>query len=698
LRLTCGCRCSAQVTAITLEAVAWWNLLRSTLSASSPEPRYRGMDARLLFSIGLSLIAGVAVALASAPACRWLARRVGAMSQPSPDRWCKQSTALFGGVAVVVASAAGLFMAQALIGHEWAGRVQPWTFGPAAGVVVSAGLMFFVGLADDLVRVRPQAKFLFQLVAGVLLISSGAVLPVTHSYVVNVVATLIWFVALTNAFNLLDGLDGVAAGVGAIAAFFLGITFAQRGAWWHAAMAWSLAGAAVGFLRYNVHPASMFLGDAGSLFIGSLLAGLVASAPEAASASLVSVLFVPLAIVAVPLLDTSLVTMTRVLAGRPISVGGLDHSTYRLIALGLTEGQVAMLLWGFALAGGLVALFLMWLDHGLGLVLGATFLVAMSLLAAYLARIQVAEPGDLRRLKRSTVLVRTLVYRRRLAEILLDAVLVTLAYYGAYRLRFDGALPAEHAAAFEATVGLVIGATIVSLGVFGAYRGAWEYAGLFDAYRVVGAVAVACSVLLGYGEWRVPAVAQSHSLVYIYALLVTAMLLAARLSFKSLDWLRHRLRVHGHRVLIYGADHGGELTLRELHNHPELGLRPVCFVDEDSRRHGAEIHGVPIVAGFDGLAWAIERYKIDRVVIGTRRLAPEGVGVIQAVARAVGVEVAEVRFAVRWLPAAEVPVIRFVEAAPSADAAVSIGGDGNGNGDGNGTGVVTAMPNVRAAG
>jgi len=196
----------------------------------------------------------------------------------------------------------------------------------------------------------------------------------------------------------------------------------------------------------------------------------------------------------------------------------------------------------------------------------------------------------------------------------------------------------------------------------------------------------------------VPAVAQSHSLVYIYALLVTAMLLAARLSFKSLDWLRHRLRVHGHRVLIYGADHGGELTLRELHNHPELGLRPVCFVDEDSRRHGAEIHGVPIVAGFDGLAWAIERYKIDRVVIGTRRLAPEGVGVIQAVARAVGVEVAEVRFAVRWLPAAEVPVIRFVEAAPSADAAVSIGGDGNGNGDGNGTGVVTAMPNVRAAG
>ena len=613
-----------------------------------------------------------------------MATRVGAISHPSPARWCKRSTALLGGVALVVATAAGIVTANWLIGDVWVDRLRAPIFGPAVGVMLSAGLMFLAGLVDDLVHLRPQAKFLLQLVAGVVLLSSGAVLPVTDSYVVNVVATLFWFVALTNAFNLLDGLDGVAAGVGAIAAFFLGLTFALRGAWWHAAVAWSLAGAALGFLRYNVHRASIFLGDAGSLFIGSVLAGLVASAPEAASASLVSVLFVPLAIVAVPLLDTSLVTMTRVLAGRPISVGGLDHSTYRLIALGLTEGQVAVLLGGFAAAGGLVALVLTWLDHGLGLIVGTIFLVAMSLLAAYLGRIQITAPDEVRRLKPGTVLVRTLIYKRRLAEILLDVVLVALAYYGAYRLRFDGALPGAYVAAFETTVGLTIAATIVALGVFGAYRGAWEYAGLFDAYRVLGAVGVASVLLLVYGEWRVPALAQSHSLVYINALLATTMLLAARLSFRSLDTLRQRQRLRGHRVLIYGADHGGELTLRELHNHPDLGLRPVCFVDEDPRRHGAEIHGVPIVAGFDGLGWAIERYKIDRIVIGTRQLAPEGVGVIQAVARALGVEVAEVNFAVRWLPAPDVvPPARVVDGVPSE---VEILAEGNGNGNGNGKG------------
>src|SRR5207302_956101 len=222
----------------------------------------------------------------------------------------------------------------------------------------------------------------------------------------------------------------------------------------------------------------------------------------------------------VPLLDTTLVTVTRVLAGRSIAKGGLDHSTYRLIALGLSESQVAGLLYAFAAGGGLVAIGLTRLDHGLGYLLGTAFLVGMSLLAAYLGRIQIGSADRVGRLKPATVLVQSLFYKRRLAEILLDVVLVTLAYYGAYRSKFDGALPP-----------------------------------------------------------------------------------ASRLSFRSLEGLRQRFQRKGRRVLIYGADDGGELTLRELRTHAELGLRPVCFVDDDARRHGAEIHGVPIVAGFDSLAW-----------------------------------------------------------------------------------------------
>src|SRR5439155_224422 len=165
--------------------------------------------------------------------------------------------------------------------------------------------------------------------------------------------------------------------VGAIASFFLGLAFGFQGGWGHAAVAWSLAGATLGFLRYNFHPASVFMGDAGSLFLGSMLAGLVVTLPGAVSTNLVSVLFVPLVIVAVPLLDTTLVTVTRVLAGQPISEGGLDHSTYRLIALGLNERQVAVLLYALAAAGGLIALLLTRLDRWLGVLVGTAFLVVI---------------------------------------------------------------------------------------------------------------------------------------------------------------------------------------------------------------------------------------------------------------------------------------------------------------------------------
>jgi len=619
--------------------------------------------------VGVSLVA----ALIFTPLARAMARRVGAVTQPSSDRWQKPPTPLFGGVAIFLATVAGLTTAAFIVGDGWAVRLIGTGARPALGLATSAVLMLVVGLVDDLVGLRPPVKFLLQIMAGVSLLSLGGVLQVTPWYVVNVVATLFWFVALTNAFNLLDGLDGIAAGVAAIAAFFLGLTFARQGAWAHAAVTWALAGAALGFLRYNFHPASVFLGDAGSLFLGATLAGLVVTAPHQASASLVSVLFVPLAIVAVPLLDTTLVAVTRTLSGRPISQGGLDHSTYRLIALGLTERQVALLLYAFAIAGGMVAILLTWLDHGLGFLVGAAFLVAMSLLAAYVGRIQSGPATQVRLLKPGTLLVRNLFYRRRLAEILLDVVLITLAYYAAYRLRFDGLLPPAYAAAFETTVGLVIALNILALTVFGVYRAPWEYAGIFDLYRMVGAILASGVALLLYAHWSVPALAESHSIIYIATLLTMAFVLASRLSFKSLELIRERSR-KGARVLIYGADDGGELTLRELQNHGDLGLRPVCFVDDDARRHGAEIHGVPIVAGFDRLEWVVHRYRIDKIVIGSQRLSAQEREVIQILAAKLAVDVAEVGFQVNWL---RPQAAKAVPGQPS-ELSVSVGSNGDG--------------------
>ena len=128
------------------------------------------------------------------------------------------------------------------------------------------------------------------------------------------------------------------------------------------------------------------------------------------------------------------------------------------------------------------------------------------------------------------------------------------------------------------------------------------------------------------------------------------------------------------RPLGGGADDSGEVTLRELRNHGHLGLRPVCLVDEDARRHGAEIHGVPIVTGFDGLTWAVDRYRIDKVVIGTRKLAPEAVAIIGALARQLGLAIAEVSFKVSWI-ATSGPALES-QSHGAAEASVAMGGNG----------------------
>src|SRR2546422_419467 len=248
------------------------------------------------------------------------------------------------------------------------------------------------------------------------------------------------------------------------------------------------AGAALGFLRYNFHPASIFMGDAGSLFIGSLLAGLVVTSPASVSGSLVAVLFVPLAIVAVPVVDTALVAVTRALASRAISQGGKDHSTHRLVALGLGERQVALLLYLFAAFGGGVGLVLMRLDLALGLVLGTVFLAGMSVMAAYLGRLQVGYSDRAAGWKPVTMLVTELMYKRRLAELLLDVSLVAVAYYGAYRLRFEGGAPPVYMQGFQSTLGLVIAVKVAAFGLLGVYRGAWRYTGIVDLYRILGAI------------------------------------------------------------------------------------------------------------------------------------------------------------------------------------------------------------------
>jgi len=276
------------------------------------------------FYAALAFLIAFGVTAAATPLVRAFARARGQVARPRADRWSRQPTALLGGIAMF----AGIAAATAWVGPGGGRPLLLWAGCGAA--------MFALGLVDDLVQLRPAAKLAGQIAIAALFTAAGPNLVYTFQPVLDFAITVLWLVGITNALNLLDNLDGQAAGVTAIAAGFLAYFFLAAGQPLQAALAVAVAGAALGFLLYNYHPASIFMGDSGSLLLGFALASLSLLAPSHRTRNLLATLAVPILILLIPIIDTTLVTLSRKAHGRAVSQGGTDHISHRLVALGLS--------------------------------------------------------------------------------------------------------------------------------------------------------------------------------------------------------------------------------------------------------------------------------------------------------------------------------------------------------------------------
>jgi UDP-GlcNAc:undecaprenyl-phosphate GlcNAc-1-phosphate transferase len=295
----------------------------------------------------------------------------------SGARWRADAVPLAGGVAM----AAGFGVAVAAFGRDLPG---------AGAVVAAAGCALAVGLADDLHPLPAWAKLAGQAGAGVVLAALGVRAALPGPEVVAWVATIAWVVVAANALNLFDNFDGAAGGAALASGLALSL-------WWGlgsgpTALGAALAGAAAGFLVWNAPPARIFMGDAGSHFLGAALAGLTlldgGRAGTAGAAPAALAILVPVVLLAVPLFDTALVAVERRRHHRPLSVGGRDHTSHRLARLGLGARPVALVLWGLAAvaagAASLAAAGPWWFAAGT-----AALAAVLALLGVRLARVAV---------------------------------------------------------------------------------------------------------------------------------------------------------------------------------------------------------------------------------------------------------------------------------------------------------------------
>lgn len=328
----------------------------------------------------LILASAFALAATATPSMRRLAVRLGIVDQPSARKIHARPTPLMGGVAIYVAFIAAL----AIWGDRFYVR-------QVVGILLGASLCSVLGLWDDRRSIGPGVKLLGQLVGAVILVVSGVQVQVLPSPAINLALTLLWVVGITNAMNLLDNMDGLCGGVGAIAAAFFLLMAAMSGQYLVGTLAAALLGACIGFLLYNVNPASIFMGDAGSLFLGFTLAavGIKLRFPD-------NVAFVtwmaPVLVLGLPIFDTTLVFLSRLRRGlNPLTHPGKDHVSHRLVGGGLTRREAVLTLYLACCALGVLAMYVTQASIVESYVVGgAVFLVGVwqmwRLEAAYVAQ------------------------------------------------------------------------------------------------------------------------------------------------------------------------------------------------------------------------------------------------------------------------------------------------------------------------
>jgi len=561
----------------------------------------------------LAVAASFCLALILTPLVRMIARRAGFVAVPKTDRWHKKPTAMLGGIAIWL-SVVISFLLFSL--HITYGKI----------ILLASTFLFLVGLVDDVVHAKPYQKLIGQILGAAFVVYYGLTLPWTGSVFLNMALAIFWLIGITNAINLLDNMDGLASGIAVIAAGFLSLSFVNSGQFTEALILLIFAGALLGFLVYNSNPASIFMGDCGSMFVGFFLASsALMNVSGGRSRSLLPVLAVPILVLFIPIFDTTFVTVLRKLSGRAASQGGRDHTSHRLVALGMSERHAVWMLYGFAALAGVLAIIVQRARLDVSLAAIAGFTILLTLIGVYLAGVKVYDESEEEMALKDKPLYAFLVdvsYKRRIFEVLLDVVLIILSYWASYAINFPPASGAWQL--FIRTLPVLVFMKMSVFLVMGVYRGLWRYTSMSDLIVFAKAVVLSsvASLLLILFAFRFEG--YSRKVFVMDAVLMFLFLAGSRMAFRLFRQIVPAVgKDDGRRVLIYGAGDAGELLLRELRNNRDLQLAPIGFLDDDPAKSGKVIHGLRVFGGNGDLGSVCSQHEIDQVVISSMKMTEE---------------------------------------------------------------------------
>ncbi|MCS3783569.1 hypothetical protein [Salinibacter ruber] len=565
-----------------------------------------------------------AATLLLTPAMIKVAHAFDWLDYPQADRWHATPTALMGGVAMYAGGALALLL-----------------LGPLAGVGMGVGLigggatlLLAVGMIDDLWGMGHITKLAAQVGAAVLLMAAGHVFGPEWPLWVSGPVTLVWVIGITNAVNLLDNMDGLAAGIGGIAAVALTAFAAAGGALPAALLGGTVGGAALGFLWFNAKPARIFMGDCGSLVLGYGVAALAVMGQGAVAAGPGVAVLAPICALAVPILDTTLVTVGRTQAGRPVTNGGQDHTSHRLVTLGLSESAAVGTLHGMGAVAGGVGLAALVVEPMLFYAACAFGTVALGVIGGSLGRLDVYraaraggdEAPSVSTSPSSNAQAGRGRWQNVAAYLVGDSLLIGGALAAAHALVGSGRLGSGGLAGAEGVpivegVLLVGGVQLAVLYAMGLYRRLWRHAGTPAIVRIVGTILLAQAATAGglalvYGLGAV-----SSPLLMVDGLILTLGVLGSRLGRRGLQRGASLYRSRAapaepvSNVLLYGTGEQAMLALRALRDAEEMDRVPVGFVDPDPSKQDQIVQGLPVFGGTGACAGLCREHDIDEVIV-----------------------------------------------------------------------------------
>ncbi|MBA2334939.1 MAG: hypothetical protein H0V90_08380, partial [Blastocatellia bacterium] len=386
-------------------------------------------------------------------------------------------------------------------------------------------------------------------------------------------------------------------------------------------------------------PASIFMGDCGSMFVGFLLASSVLLGQTGGrSRGVFSILAVPVLILFVPIFDTTFVTILRKMWGRKASQGGQDHTSHRLVALGLSERSAVLMIYAFAVCAGVLSLLVSRLQPTQSMALILFFTIVLAIIGVYLSKVKVYGERDEELASQNSAVFAFIVnisYKRRIFEVFLDTFLITLSYFTAYVLLFGSFENSGNWELFLKSLPLLIVLKLFAFLAAGVYRGLWRYTSVGDFITfskgiILGSVLSVVAILLLYRFENF-----SRAVFVLDGIILLFTVVGSRLAFRLIrELLPVSSPVDGRRVLIYGAGDGGELVLRELRNNSEWNYQPVGFIDDDPLKKGKVINGLRVFDSNGSLQDICRDKNVDEILISSGKISPQTLQNIRETCRA----------------------------------------------------------------